>query len=68
MIAYRMLRATLLAAWQGKQKNRLLTLFVLLIESGTLYVIMLVSILRSLSSQVADSIRRRCLTFLSHRW
>ena len=45
---FRMLRDTLLDVWRKRETNKLFTLFVLLVESGTLYVAMLVSTKRSI--------------------
>ena len=40
---FRIMREVLLAAYRNKRHNKVLSLFVLLIESGTLYVCALVS-------------------------
>ena len=44
----RILRDALLDIWRRREVNKLFTLFVLLVESGTLYVVMLVSTKQSI--------------------
>lgn len=61
-LLFRMLRDVLLDVWRKRKTNKLFTLFVLLLESGTLYAVILVRVYKS-HHKTGPSIPYRLLTF-----